>query len=109
MSYQKKNRYGKEPSPSYKIRRNCSGCGKKAVYYNTECFRVNANGGLVDVWLIYQCGKCRHTYNLSIYERTPVGKIPADDYIKFMENDSALAGRMGRDKSLFRKNRAEII
>ena len=65
----------------------CSGCGKKMPFVNTGKFRVNANGSKVDVWLIYQCAKCRHSLNLTIYERIRPGRIPEEDFQKFQEND----------------------
>jgi hypothetical protein len=69
MCYVRKYRYKIEPVGSYKVIRNCPGCGRKSLYYNTNQFRVNANGNKVDIWLVYQCETCKHTYHLGIYER----------------------------------------
>ena len=69
MSYLKKIEYEIVPKECFKVTRNCSGCGTKTRYINTKRFRVNANGNKLDVWLIYQCEKCKHTFNLAIYER----------------------------------------
>lgn len=108
MSYLRKIEYRVIPEESYKIIRNCSGCGCKMSYENTGKFRVNANGSQIDVWLIYQCSKCRHTYNLSIYERVRPSEIPEADYNAYMENNLDLAYRVGTDKQMFTNNRAEI-
>lgn len=96
------------PTDSYKVIRNCPKCGCKAHYINTNNFRVNANGNNIDVWLIYQCEKCKHTYNLTIYERVRPSSIPKESYRKFMANDKELARIYGNQKELFIKNRAEV-
>ena len=51
---------------SFRIYHRCGGCGKKQEFENSKRFRVNANGNLVDVWLIYRCKKCKHSWNLTI-------------------------------------------
>ncbi len=96
------------PTQSFTVIRSCAGCGGKAPYKNTRKFRVNANGSKIDVWLIYQCGKCRHTFNLTIYERRKNTDIPAAEYQRFLDNDTQLAEEYGREIALFQKNRAEI-
>lgn len=96
------------PRESLTVIRGCSGCGGKTHFINTKKFRVNANGSKIDVWLIYQCERCRHTLNLAIYERQKVSTIPEKEYRSFLENDEQLAERYGRDVQLFRRNRAKI-
>ena len=96
------------PNDSYHVIRNCPKCGCKTHYINTNNFRVNANGNNIDVWLIYQCEKCKHTYNLTIYERVKPNSIPQESYHKFMANDRELAYIYGNQKKLFMKNRAEV-
>ena len=108
MSYLEKIEYEIVPQESLSIIRNCSGCGKKSSFRNTKRFRVNANGNRLDVWLIYQCEKCKHTYNLAIYERTKVSSLSQKEYQCFLSNDEQLAEMYGRKYQLFKKNRAEI-
>lgn len=67
---------------------------------------MNANGNKIDVWLIYQCKKCKHTYNLTVYERIKPTDIPQDDYKKFLANDKGFALHCGMDKGLLAKNKA---
>lgn len=86
----------------------CGHCGKKMTFISTRRFRVNANKNKLDVWLIYQCEKCRHTLNLSIYERRSVSSIPREEYRLFLGNDERLAQQYGRDIQLFGRNRAEV-
>ncbi len=108
MCYFEKTEYRIRPVSGYKILRGCPGCGGRSVYGSTGNFRVNANGRQVDVWLIYQCEKCGHTYNLAIYERVRPKEIPGEEYRSFLENDGQAALRWGIDKGVFARNRAEI-
>lgn len=91
MSYLEKMEYEIIPKDSLSVIHNCSGCGKKSVFQNTKKFRVNANGNRLDVWLIYQCERCKHTYNLAIYERAKVSSISEKEYKSFLGNDEQLA------------------
>ncbi len=106
MSYIRKIEYRINPKNSYEIYKNCSGCGCKTKFYNTNCFRVNANGNKIDIWLIYQCKKCKHTYNLTIYERKDPQSI--SKYEEFLSNSPTLAFEYGTDITLFLNNRVEI-
>ena len=84
----------------------CGGCGKKQEFVNSGNFRVNANGNSVDVWLIYRCRKCKHSWNLTIYERTRLQKIPTALFEAFQANDAELAEAYGRDIDFMKKNHA---
>lgn len=96
------------PTKCFKVIRNCSGCGTKAQYINTKRFRVNANGNKLDVWLIYQCEKCKHTFNLAIYERQKPASVPKEEYNRFLCNDEELAEEYGKSFQFFKRNKAEI-
>ncbi|MBQ8325875.1 MAG: DUF1062 domain-containing protein [Lachnospiraceae bacterium] len=91
-----------------KVYHRCGGCGKKKEFVNSGKFRVNANGKAVDVWLIYRCIKCKHSWNLTIYERTRPARIPADEYQSFLDNDMELAYEYGNNKEFLKKNNAEF-
>lgn len=93
---------------AYKIIHKCGHCGRKMTFCTTGKFRVNANKNRLDVWLIYQCGKCGHTLNIPVYERVPPQKIPGEQYEKFLVNDSALASAYAADGS-FLKHRRFIL
>lgn len=108
MSYLKKLEYELVPMDSFLVIRNCSGCGTKTHYKNTKRFRVNANGNKLDAWLIYQCEKCKHTFNLTIYERQAPAAVPKEAYTRFLSNDEEFAENYGKDFSFFKKNKAEI-
>ena len=86
----------------YQIIHKCGHCGKKSVFISTRRFRVNANKNKLDVWLIYQCQKCKHTLNIPICERVSQQKIPGELYEGFLANDEELAIQYGSDAALFR-------
>lgn len=69
---------------------------------------MNANGNRVDVWLIYRCRKCKHSWNLTIHERVKPSKINPEDYVLFMENDLELALQYGNDIDFLKRNNAEL-
>lgn len=108
MSYLRKIEYEMIPSDSFSVIRGCAKCGRKTHFVNTGKFRVNANGNQLDVWLIYQCEECKHTLNLTIYERQKVSSIPKEEYQRFLDNDKELALRYGTEMQLFQKNKAEV-
>ena len=93
----------------YTVIHRCGGCGKKMPFVSTGRFRVNANKNKLDVWLIYQCRKCRHTLNIPIYARVPPQKIPKELYEGFLANDEALACQYGADAALFKRNHLQIM
>lgn len=97
------------PNESFLIQRNCAGCGKSNVFFNTDCFRVNANGNKIDVWLIYQCKDCKHTYNLTVYKRQKPESISKTEYEKFLENNRETSFYYGTNVSFFAKNKASIL
>ena len=109
MSYSKKNEYQAALKDSFRVIRNCPKCGRKTQFHNTKKFRVNANGNRLDIWLIYQCGKCGQRFNLAIYERKKISSIPREEYQRFLDNDEELAELYGRNIQLFQKNRADIM
>lgn len=108
MSYLKKIEYEIVLKESFWVLRNCPKCGRKTYYTNTKKFRVNANGNKLDVWLIYQCAECKHTFNIAIYERQKVSSIPKREYQCFLNNDEQLAEMYGKNVQLFRKNKVII-
>ena len=93
---------------SVKVYHRCGGGGKKQEFLNSGKFRVNANGNRVDVWLIYRCKKCKHSWNLTIYERKKPAKIAPQEYELFMENDAELASQYGNDIEFLKRNNAEL-
>lgn len=108
MSYSKKIEYEIVPKETFSVIRSCSGCGRKTHFQNTGKFRVNANGNKLDVWLIYQCENCKHSFNLTVYERQKAASIPREEYESFLSNSEQLANAYGRDLQFFKRNKAEV-
>ena len=109
MSYLKKVEWIVVPSNKPIVMRNCPKCNKKSEFLNTEKFRVNANKNLIDVWLIYQCKKCKSTWNMPIYERKNIKTINKEEYSKFILNDNNLAEIYGFNNEIHAKNKSELI
>lgn len=91
-----------------KVIRNCPKCGNNSLFINTKKFRVNANKNNLDIWLIYQCEKCKSTWNMSIYERINPKDITLDEYNKFLSNDINLAVEYSFNSSIFKKNKVNL-
>ncbi|MVX66444.1 DUF1062 domain-containing protein [Clostridium chromiireducens] len=109
MSYLKKYKWEIIPQNLPIVRRNCPKCNQKTNYINTEKFRVNANKSSIDIWLIHQCGKCKSTWNMTIYERIKPFDINKDEYEKFLSNDKELAKEYAFDLNMYNRNKAEVI
>lgn len=109
MSYLKEYEWELIPKTLPTIRRICPKCGKKTNYINTKKFRVNANKSNLDVWLIYQCDKCKSTYNMTIYKRIKPIDISRYEYEKFLSNDEDLAKEYSFNLDFYSKNKAEAI
>jgi len=96
------------PTETFDIIRNCSGCGGKRIFKNTNRIRMNANGKQLDVWLIYSCNECKHTYNLPIYSRIRKELLEQSEYEALQKNSLELAKKFGLSRSIFLKNEARI-
>jgi len=108
MSYLKEINWVVVPTTTPTVKKNCSKCGHHATFVNSEKFRVNANKNKLDVWLIYQCEKCKSTWNMTIYERIAPKDIPEEAYQFFLENDRQLARAYGFDKGLHSRNKVML-
>ncbi|WP_085832786.1 DUF1062 domain-containing protein [Clostridium merdae] len=109
MTCLKAKKYEIIPTEPYKIIRNCSGCGRKNSFFTTGKIRINANGKQLDIWLIYQCEKCRHTYNLPIYSRINRNELSQLEYETLIQNNEETANKCGYCRDLLTKNHAVIL
>ena len=87
--------------------RHCKKCGTKSEFASSGLFRVNAQRKSLDVWLIYNCIKCKTTWNLTVKSRVAPGAIPAELLRGFHENNTDLAMIYATDKALIKRNGAE--
>ena len=83
----------------------CSPCPRcrSREFACSHRFRVNTNGKVADVWLIYRCIECEATKNVAIVERTPVARIDRVLFDAATVNDPVVARRLARDATILRR------
>jgi hypothetical protein len=96
------------PSSRPTVIRSCPKCQNHAEYACSGNFRVNANQNNLDVWLIYQCSKCKSTWNMEILSRTNSKVIDRVQYQQFLQNDAELADRYAFDPATHSRNRTTL-
>jgi hypothetical protein len=89
------------------VLRRCPRCDGLRSYVSTDKFRVNAAGRKLDVWLIYRCRVCKHTWNSAILSRVTPESIDPELYQNFLSNDRETAWRYAFDYDLLKKNEVE--
>lgn len=108
MSYLKEIEWIVLPLTMPTVTKNCSKCGQNVTFINSKKFRVNANKQKIDVWLIYQCKRCKTTWNMSIYERIAPKDIAVEAYQSFLENDLDMVWHYAFDKALHMKHKVML-
>lgn len=88
--------------------KNCPKCGGHAVFENSGKFRVNANQSKLDVWLIYQCRKCKATWNMTLLTRINPKEVNEVMYRKFLNNDRELAKAYAFDVDMHIRNKSSL-
>jgi hypothetical protein len=81
------------------------GCRSESASAGAGKFRVNANGKLLDVWLLVRCVSCDRTSNLTVHERAPVGSLDPAELHGYHVNDQELVASRLLDPQLARRNR----
>lgn len=95
------------PARTPHVLRACPRCGPSS-FASSDRFRVNASGRRLDVWLVYRCTGCDHTWNLTVRERvTPEALGPAL-LEAYHRNDPDLARRCAFDAALLRRAGARV-
>jgi hypothetical protein len=90
-----------------RLRRACSACGAGA-FEPTGRFRVNANGKLLDVWLLLRCESCGHAGKVTVLERASIQEIAPAALERFHENDADLTAETLLDPNVARRNRVTL-
>ncbi|GAB2945013.1 DUF1062 domain-containing protein [Micromonospora polyrhachis] len=67
-------------------------------------FRVNANGKLLEVWLLVRCVSCDRTSKLAVHERAPVRSFDPAELHGYHVNDPDLVASRLLDRLLARRN-----
>jgi hypothetical protein len=87
---------------------HCPTCRRTERFACSQRFRANANGKLVDIWLIYRCIRCDQTKNITVVERRPVAKVPRALLDAAIDNDAATARGLARDVGLLKRAGARV-
>ncbi|MGB4660087.1 MAG: DUF1062 domain-containing protein [Mobilitalea sp.] len=96
------------PSNQPKVIRSCPKCGNHSEYESSGNFRVNANQSRLDIWLIYQCTKCKNTWNMEILSRISSSTVNKELYEKYLSNDTSLAKQYAFDTITHSRNKSVL-
>ena len=83
----------------------CVDCGSGSATAGDGRFRVNANGKLLDVWLLVRCVSCDRTSKLTVRERVPVGSFDPAELRGYRAGDPDLVAATLLDPLLARRGR----
>ncbi|MFA1547013.1 DUF1062 domain-containing protein [Actinomadura chokoriensis] len=83
----------------------CVACPSGRATIDNGRFRVNANGKLLDVWLLVNCVFCGRTGKLTVHDRVPVRSLPADLLAGYSANSPSLVVDTLLDPLIARRNR----
>jgi hypothetical protein len=82
----------------------CVDCRSESATAGEGRFRVNANGRLLDVWLLVRCVSCDRTSKLTVHERAPARSFDPAELDGYRANDPGLAASRLLDPLLARRN-----
>ena len=77
----------------------CVSC-RSTRHHPTGKFRVNANGKLLDVWMLISCELCGRTSKIPIHERICVQALKSEPLLMFENNDPAMVRDLAMDGAL---------
>jgi hypothetical protein len=83
----------------------CVDCRSGSATTGEGRFRVNANGKLLDVWLLVRCVSCDRTSKLTVHERAPVSSFDPAELHGYHVNDPELVASRLLDPLLARRRR----
>jgi hypothetical protein len=86
----------------------CVDCRSESATTGEGRFRVNANGKLLDVWLLVRCVSCDRTSKLTVHERTPVATLDPAVLHGYHVNDPALVAARLLDPLLARRHHVTL-
>jgi hypothetical protein len=79
---------------------DCSG----TLHRPSGKFRVNANGKLLDVWLLLCCAACGRTSKVPVHERVHVQSLERARRLAYQTNDPAMVRELTMSAPLAAKN-----
>ena len=77
----------------------CVSC-RSTRHHPTGKFRVNANGKLLDVWMLICCELCGRTSKIPVHERIHVQALKHERLLMFENNDPAMVRHLAMDAAL---------
>jgi hypothetical protein len=77
----------------------CVSC-RSTRHHPTGKFRVNANGKLLDVWMLICCELCGRTLKIPVHERIHVRALEHERLLMFENNDPAMVRHLAMDAAL---------
>ncbi|GAA1640101.1 DUF1062 domain-containing protein [Nonomuraea maheshkhaliensis] len=83
----------------------CVACLSESATTGEGRFRVNAQGKLLDVWLLVRCVSCDRTSKLTVHERVPVRTVEPARLDRYHTNDPELVAATLLDPAFARRNR----
>ncbi|MFI7576884.1 DUF1062 domain-containing protein [Micromonospora sp. NPDC049497] len=86
----------------------CVDCRSESATTGEGRFRVNANGNLLDVWLLVRCVSCDRTSKLTVHERAPVRSLDPAELHGYHVNDPDVVASRLLDPLLARRNRFSL-
>ena len=86
----------------------CTGCRSVSATVGDGRFRVNANGKLLDVWLLARCVSCDRTSKLTVHERAPVRSFDPAELHGYRASDPELVASRLLDPLLARRNHVAL-
>jgi hypothetical protein len=81
----------------------CLDCRSESASTGAGRFRVNANGKLLDVWLLVRCVSCDRTSKLAVHERATVRSLDPAELHGYHVNDPELVASRLLDPLLARR------
>jgi hypothetical protein len=66
---------------------HCSACRATRAFVSSGKIRLNANGKILDAWLIYRCSSCDTTWNRTIFERRNVNTMSHEEMAALHHSD----------------------
>ncbi|MEU5566281.1 DUF1062 domain-containing protein [Micromonospora musae] len=86
----------------------CVDCRSESATTGGGRFRVNANGKLLDVWLLVRCVSCDRTSKLTVHERKPASSFDPAELHGYNVNDPQLVSSRLLDPLLAHRNRFSL-
>lgn len=71
------------------IVKTCVSCGH-TLHHPTGKIRVNANGKILDVWMLIGCERCDRTSKVPVHERVHVQSLDHERLVRFENNDPGI-------------------